>query len=84
MASDASCSRVIVCVDVSLDCRAKGYAWVDQNECLSEVSADDGEEIVNEREIRRVVVGEVIWVYEPETREICRVPCTSAEVSSLH
>jgi len=41
-----------------------------QNECLSEVSAGDAEEIVNERGIRRVDVDEVMWVYELEIREI--------------
>ena len=50
-----------------------------QNECLSEVSAGDAEEIVNERGIRRVDVDEVMWVYELEIREIWRVPYTSAE-----
>jgi hypothetical protein len=55
-----------------------------QNEHLSEASADDEVEIVSERETRRVDVGEVIWVYELEIQEIYRVPCTLAEVSSLH
>jgi hypothetical protein len=83
MASDVSCSRVIVCVGVSLDYQAKGYVWVVQSECLSKVSADDAEEIVTERENRRGDVGEAMRVYELETREICRVPCTSAEVSPM-
>jgi hypothetical protein len=55
-----------------------------QSENLSEASADGGEVISSEREIRHVVVSEVIWVYELEIQEICRVPCTLAEVSSLH
>jgi len=46
------------------------------------VSAGDAGEIVNERRIRRVDVDEVMWVYEVEIREIYRVPCTLAEVSS--
>jgi hypothetical protein len=54
-----------------------------QSEYLSEVSADGAAEIVSERETRRVDVGEVMWVYEVEIREICRVPCTSAELSLL-
>jgi len=47
------------------------------------VSAGDAEVILIERDYRLVDVGEVMWVYELEIREICRVPCTSAEFPSL-
>jgi hypothetical protein len=36
---------------------------------------DDVEVILSEREIRRVDVGEVMWVYELGIREICHDPC---------
>ena len=45
---------------------------------------DDVEVILSERENRRVDVGEVMWVYELEIREICHDPCIlSGRITSL-